>query len=65
MYKRQTSETAKARELLGLTDVESELLPELGRGVGLWRVGSRSFLVEHTLGAAYERALVNTDARME
>ena len=65
IYGQSTSETTKARELLGLTDVESELLPELGRGVGLWRVGSRSFLVEHALGGARERALVDTDLRME
>ena len=65
IYGQSTSETSKAQQLLGLTDVESQLLPELGRGVALWRVGSRSFLVEHTLGAACERALVGTDARME
>ena len=36
-----------ARELLGLTDTEAELLPHLRRGWALWKVGERSFLVEH------------------
>jgi hypothetical protein len=63
VYGQSSSEVGAARELLGLTDVESALLPELGRGVALWRVGVRSFLVEHRVGA-HEAALVNTDARM-
>jgi len=63
IYGQSSSETAEARELLGLTDVEAEVLPELGRGVALWRVGSRSLLVAHHLGA-HERSLVDTDARM-
>lgn len=63
IYGQSPAETAAARELLGLTDVEAELLPQLGRGVALWRVGVRSFLVEHALGPS-EHALVDTDARM-
>lgn len=63
IYGQSPAETAQARELLGLTDVEAEVLPELGRGVALWRVGISSFLVEHHLGG-HERALVDTDARM-
>ena len=63
IYGQSPDETARARELLGLTDVEAEVLPELGRGVALWRVGSRSFLIEHVLGD-HERQLVDTDARM-
>jgi hypothetical protein len=64
IYGQSPAETERASELLGLTDVEAEVLPELGRGVGLWRVGARSFLVEHVLGGGLERALVDTDARM-
>ena len=63
IYGQSPAETAQARELLGLTDVEAEILPDLGRGVGLWRVGTRSFLVEHHLGT-HERSLVDTDFRM-
>ena len=63
VYGQPPSEVESARDLLGLSDVEAELLPRLPRGVGLWKVGLRSFLVEHKLGAA-ERAIVDTDARM-
>ncbi|HSS11832.1 MAG TPA: hypothetical protein VLL25_18230, partial [Acidimicrobiales bacterium] len=57
------SEVESAGELLGLTTTEAELLPRLPRGVALWKVGTRSFLIEHRLGR-HEAALVDTDARM-
>jgi hypothetical protein len=63
IYGQSHAETSHARELLGLTDTEAEILPTLGRGVALWRVGARSFLVQHTLGRR-ERAMVDTDDRM-
>jgi hypothetical protein len=58
------SELPAATELIGLTATEAELLPELPRGVALWKLGQRSFLVEHRLDAG-EMALVDTDARMQ
>ena len=63
VYGQPPSEVDAARDLLGLSDTEAELLPRLARGVALWKVGTRTFLVEHRLGAA-ERAIVDTDARM-
>lgn len=57
------SEVAEAEGLLGLTTTEAELLPHLRRGMALWKVGMRSFLVEHRLGPA-EAALVDTDSAM-
>jgi hypothetical protein len=57
------SEVAAAQELLGLTSTESELLPHLPRGMALWRVGERSFVVEHRLSRDDAR-LVDTDAAM-
>ncbi len=63
IFAQPPSEVALAASLLGLTSVEAELLPRLPRGVALWKVGSRSFLVEHALGTE-ERALVDTDAAM-
>ncbi|MGH9123060.1 MAG: ATP-binding protein, partial [Acidimicrobiales bacterium] len=57
------SEVDGARQLLGLTTTEAELLPQLPRVVALWLVGERSFLVELQLGAA-EARLVDTDAAM-
>nr|WP_274387544.1 ATP-binding protein [Salsipaludibacter albus] len=64
VYGQSPAETDRATDLLGLTDVEADILSELGRGVGLWRVGARSFLVEHVLGHTTERVIVDTDARM-
>jgi type IV secretory pathway VirB4 component len=63
VYGQPPSEVAAAQELLGLSDTEAELLPRLPRGVGLWKVGTRTFLVEHRLGPE-ERVIVDTDARM-
>jgi AAA-like domain len=57
------SEAAVTRRLLGLTATEADLISQLPRGVALWKVGERSFLVEHALGPT-EGALVDTDAAM-
>lgn len=63
VYGQPPSEIDAARDLLGLSDTEADLLARLPRGVALWKVGTRTFLVEHRLGRA-ERAIVDTDARM-
>ncbi len=63
IYGQPHGEVEAARECLGLTDTEARLLPLLSRGVALWKVGQRSFLVEHRL-ASTERAMVDTDSRM-
>jgi type IV secretory pathway VirB4 component len=63
VYAQPPDQLAQARELLGLTDTEAELLPELRRGWALWKVGRRSFLVQHRL-SSLEREIVDTDARM-
>ncbi|MHB1536467.1 MAG: VirB4 family type IV secretion system protein [Acidimicrobiales bacterium] len=57
------SEVRDAGTLLGLTSTEADLLPHLPQGIALWKVGARSFLVEHDLAHA-EAALVDTDAAM-
>jgi type IV secretory pathway VirB4 component len=62
-YAQPPDQVPQARELLGLTDTEAELLPHLRRGWALWKVGQRSFLVQHRL-SPQERELVDTDARM-
>jgi type IV secretory pathway VirB4 component len=63
VYGQPPGEVEEARDLLGLTGTEAGLLPQLGRGMALWKVGLRSFLVEHRLAAA-ERRLVDTDLNM-
>ncbi len=59
-YAQPHAEIPAAREALGLSDEEATLLPTLARGVALWRVGGRSFLVEHRIGRD-ERRFVGTD----
>lgn len=56
-------EAQMAGELLGLSCTEQRLVSRLPRGVALWRVGQRSFLVEHQL-CPEESALTDTDSAM-
>ncbi|MGH9103413.1 MAG: ATP-binding protein, partial [Acidimicrobiales bacterium] len=63
VFAQPPAEAEIAGRVLGLSDAEVDALPRLGRGVALWRVGGRSFLVQHRIGAS-ERALVDTDAAM-
>lgn len=57
---RSVAETTRA---LALTAAESEVLPRLGRGRALWRVGELACLVRHHLPSALVGAL-DTDAEM-
>ena len=63
VYAQSPGELDAAAELLSLSATESDLLPQLRRGVALWKVGQRSFLVQHRL-SAMERSIVDTDAAM-
>ncbi len=63
IYAQPPGEVAKAADLLSLSSTEVDLVPQLRRGVALWKVGRRSFLVRHVVGSA-ERALIDTDAAM-
>ena len=63
VYAQYEDEVPRVREALGLTSVEASILPQLDPGIALWKVGRRSFLVQHRY-AAEEAALVDTDARM-
>jgi type IV secretory pathway VirB4 component len=63
IYRQAEDQIPLATELIGLTATEAALLPTLPRGQALWRVGQRSFLVQHVLSSVEEQ-LVNTDAAM-
>ncbi|HXW38149.1 MAG TPA: type IV secretion system DNA-binding domain-containing protein [Acidimicrobiales bacterium] len=63
VYAQAPGETAEVAELLGLTETERELVTQLRRGTALWKVGRRSFLVEHRLASA-EHRIVDTDQAM-
>ena len=63
VYRQVQDELPRTREALGLTSLEARLLPTLEPGVALWKLGARSFLVQHRL-SPYETELVDTDGRM-
>ncbi len=63
VYAQSPGEIARTGELLGLTATEADLVRDLRRGMALWKVGRRSFLVEHRL-ASSEQWLTDTDQAM-
>jgi hypothetical protein len=63
-YRQATGSVDQAREFLGTSDVETDLLRYLRQGVGLWKIGTRSYVVKHQLSRA-ERVMVHTDSKME
>lgn len=64
IFSQPSDQIEDARELLGLTEVEAEILPQLPpRARALWRVGKHATVVDH-LVAPGEWAIVNTDDAM-
>jgi type IV secretory pathway VirB4 component len=63
VFGQPASEADTTGEMLRLTGVERDLVAKLPRGVALWKVANRSFLVEHLLRPG-EHHLVDTDAAM-
>ena len=63
-YRQAAGSLEQAREFLGTTDVETDLLRYLRQGVGLWKVGNRPYVVKHQL-SRIETPMVRTDSRME
>jgi type IV secretory pathway VirB4 component len=63
IYRQSESEAPTAAEITGLTETEAALLPGLGRGEAIWKVGPRSFFVRHLISPR-EAQLVDTDAAM-
>ncbi|MGH9172066.1 MAG: ATP-binding protein [Acidimicrobiales bacterium] len=62
-YSQPASELADLAGQLGCSVGELDFLPRLPRGRALWRVGGRSYLVDHLVSSA-ERGIVDTDARL-
>jgi hypothetical protein len=63
VFGQSPAEAAATSRALGLTQAETEAVCRLPKGVALWRLGRRSFLVEHLVGTD-EAALVDTDSAM-
>ena len=63
VYHQDEGQVDTTRALLGLSQSEAQLLSRLWAGQALWRVGSRSFVVQHHR-SRLEAGLTNTDTGM-
>ncbi len=63
VYHQDESQIPLTRALLGLSESEAQLISMLSAGQALWRVGSRSFVVQH-YRSRLEARLTNTDTGM-
>jgi type IV secretory pathway VirB4 component len=63
VYHQDESQVQITRDLLGLSGTEARLLTQLSSGQALWRVGARSFVVQH-YRSRIELGLTNTDTGM-
>jgi type IV secretory pathway VirB4 component len=63
VYHQDESQVPLTRSLLGLSESEAHLISMLSAGQALWRVGSRSCVVQHHR-SALEAELTNTDTGM-
>lgn len=60
LYRQTPGDIEQVGELLGLSGQERAVVARLGRGMALWRVGSRSTVVRHAM-SAWEARLVETE----
>jgi type IV secretory pathway VirB4 component len=63
VYHQDESQVPLTRALLGLSESEAQLISMLSAGQALWRVGSRSFVVQH-YRSRIETELTDTDTGM-
>jgi type IV secretory pathway VirB4 component len=63
VYHQDESQVGLTRTLLGLSENEARLIAMLSAGQALWRVASRSFVVQH-YRSRLETRLTNTDVGM-
>ena len=63
VYHQDESQIPLTRTLLGLSESEAHLLSMLSAGQALWRIGSRSFVVQH-YRSRLESRLTDTDTGM-
>ncbi len=64
VYHQDESQVPLTRSLLGLSRSEGELISMLSAGQALWRVGNRSFVVQHHR-SRIEARLTDTDSGMQ
>lgn len=64
VYAQSQGELADTQRLLALTNTETGLLPKLGLGTALWKVGSHSAVVQHLM-TPRELRITYSDASQE
>lgn len=64
LFRQSSDQLSDARQLLGLTPKETEVLGRLSRGRAIWKVGEETAVVAHKV-ATGEIHFCDTDARME
>jgi type IV secretory pathway VirB4 component len=62
-YALTPTESIRAQALFGLNNRQQRALTQLTRGMALWRVAQRTFLVQHQV-SLLERTFIDTDERM-
>lgn len=63
LFRQSSDQLPEARNLLGLTSKEAEVLGRLSRGRAIWKVGEHTAVVAHKV-APGEMSFCDTDARM-
>jgi DNA polymerase III delta prime subunit len=63
LMRQSTDQVDEAKDLLGLTSTEADLLPRLVKGRALWKIGAHTAVVAHAITPA-EHHFCDTDARM-
>jgi hypothetical protein len=63
VYRQEHDQLSASGAAFGLTDTERDVIARLPRGVGLWKLPGRAFVVRHDLHPA-ERPIVDSDAAM-
>jgi hypothetical protein len=63
IYTQERGEATRTGTALGLSTTETDQLPDLEQGEGLWRIGQRSFVIRHQC-TPNELNLFDTNARM-
>jgi hypothetical protein len=64
IYHQDESQVELTRQLLGLSRTEAGLISRLAAGQALWRIGNRSFVVQHHR-SRIEARLTDTDTGMQ
>jgi type IV secretory pathway VirB4 component len=63
-YRQEADALPATQDLMELSNVETDLLRYLKRGVAMWKVGKRTFVVKHLM-TAMEHQLTYTDSKMK